>query len=355
LGKSGAEGLRSRSLKQAWLIGPQKIAVKEIPFSPEKAILKRGELLVRIKAALTCGTDLKAYLRGHKLIPMPGPLGHEFSGIVAKTGRGVKSFKPGDEIMSVHTAPCSLCAYCEKGLENLCESIMDTKVLGAFGEYLVLPAHIVKKNVFKKPKNLSFEEACFLEPLSCVVHGLSGLRFKKSDTALVIGAGPIGLLHLLLLRAKGVRTAIAALEPERLKLAKKLGAEIAVKPEKMNSALKRFAPLGVDFVFECTGRKEVWEESVNYLRRGGAAILFGGLKKGTRITYTAEKLHYDEIMIKGSFHYRPDDVKEAYRLLAKRKIDVRPLISGEFPLRDTEKALKKLAKGKGIKYVIKTE
>jgi len=339
-------------LKQAWLIGPGRIAVKEVPFSPEKVKLGRGEILVRIRAALTCGTDLKAYLRGHNLIPMPGPLGHEFSGTLIKAGRGV-AFKAGEDIMSVHTAPCGACLYCEKGLENLCESIMDTKVLGAFGEYLILPAHIVKNNVFKKPKNLSFEEACFLEPLSCVVHGLSGLRFKKGDIALVIGAGPIGLLHLILLREKGVRTAIAALEPERLRLAKKLGAETAAKPDKLKSSLKRFAPLGVDFVFECTGKKEIWEESVNYLRRGGTAVLFGGLKKGTQITYAAEKIHYDEITLKGSFHYRPEDVKEAYRLLAKRKIDVRPLISGSFNLDETEKALKNLAKGKGIKYVIR--
>jgi L-iditol 2-dehydrogenase len=341
-------------LKQAWLIRPGKVAVKEVPFSTEEIKLKKGELLVRIKAALTCGTDLKAYLRGHKLIPMPGPLGHEFSGIVVKAGKSTP-FKKGTEIMSVHTAPCGACLYCKKGLENLCENIMDTKILGAFGEYLVIPSHIVKRNVFKKPKSLSFEEASFLEPLSCVVHGLAGRGLRKGGSALIFGAGPIGLLHLILLRKKGVRTAICALEPQRLALARRLGAELAVKPDKLTSSLKRAFPLGVDFVFECTGRKNIWEESVNYLRRGGTAVLFGGLPRGTEITWLADKIHYDEITLKGSFHYRPEDVKEAYGLLAKRKIDVKPLISGEFRLEEMEKALRNLSKGKGIKYVIRPE
>lgn len=336
-------------MKANILAKPGKIELREIRVPNPSG----GEILIRIKAALTCGTDLKAFSRGHHVIPMPGVFGHEFSGIVADAGKGVRKFKRGDEIMAVHSAPCLKCGYCKKGLYNLCENIMDTKVLGAFAEYILLPPHIVKQNVFHKPKNLSFKEAAFLEPLSCVVHGMHDLKIKKGDKALIIGAGPIGLLHLLLLKDKGADVIITGLEKKRLALAKKLGASVAVAPDNLANAINKFtAGLGVDYVFECTGQPDIWQSSVNYVRRGGTVILFGGCKSGTTVTYDTGRLHYDEITLKGVFHFTPDDVRLAYSLLKDRKIKVSKLITGEYQLKDTEKAFLKLTKGKGIKYAI---
>jgi L-iditol 2-dehydrogenase len=343
-----------------------------------------GEILVKIKAALTCGTDLKAFRRGHPMIPMPGIFGHEFSGIVADVGKGVKGFKEGDEIMAVHSAPCLECRYCKKRLYNLCEKIMDTKVLGAFAEYILLPPHIVKQNVFHKPKNITFEEAAFLEPLSCVVHGMESLAIKKGDNALVIGAGPIGLLHLLLLKEKGAAVDVIDKHNRKLKIAKELGADfvfssdIAYSPtptplpskeghnkDKVPSPLvgegkgegffiiKKFTNnIGFDYIFECTGKPEVWEASVNYVRRGGTVILFGGCKSGTTVTYDTGRLHYDEITLKGVFHFTPADVKKAYKLLCEGRLNVSRLISGSYQLNQIQKAFDKLSKGIGIKYAI---
>lgn len=336
-------------MKANILVKPGLIGLRDIKLIKPS----RGEILIKIKAALTCGTDLKAFLRGHTVIPMPGVFGHEFSGIVADIGKGVKGFKKGDKIMSAHSAPCLRCRYCKKKLYNLCENIMDKKVLGAFAEYILLPEHIVKQNVFHKPKKLSFEDAAFLEPLSCVVHGIMGLEIKKGDTALVIGAGTIGLLHLLLLRNKGADVIITGLEKKRLALAKKLGAASAIAPDKLKATIKKFTDnLGVDYVFECTGQPDVWQQSVNYVRRGGTIILFGGCKSGTTVTYDTGRLHYDEITLKGVFHFTPDNVNEAYNLLKNRTINVSTLISGKYPLKDTEKAFLKLSKGEGIKYAI---
>lgn len=388
----------------ACLIKPGVIELREI----QTPIPQKGELLVRIKSALTCGTDLKAFRRSHPLVPMPGVFGHEFSGIVADIGKGVKGFKEGDEIMAVHSAPCLTCRYCKKKLYNLCENIMSTKVLGAFAEYILLPSHIVKQNVFYKPKNLTFEESAFLEPLSCVVHGMESLDIKKDDHALVIGAGPIGLLHLLLLKAQGARVTIIDRHNKKLKMAKNLGADFIFKPEIMHSpspsplpsregedivrlsspsmgtedafkkipsplmvmgnAFKKIkippcppivkggwgdlSSIGFDYVFECTGRPEVWEASVNYVRKGGTVILFGGCKSGTTVTYDTGRLHYDEITLRGVFHYTPSDVKNAYKFLCNRKIQVSRLISGSYPLRHVQKAFDKLIKGEGIKYAV---
>jgi L-iditol 2-dehydrogenase len=228
---------------------------------------------------------------------------------------------------------------------------METKILGAFGEYLIIPPHIIRQNVFRKPANLSFEEACFLEPLSCVVHGVKRADIRKGGAALVFGAGPIGLLHLLLLKSKGAKVSVCDPSPGRLRLAKKLGAWAAFKPRR--TGLKKSAPSGMDYVFECTGRKEIWQDSVNYLARGGTAVLFGGLPSGVTVTFPAGRLHYDEIRITGSFHFTPEDVKEAYGLLCSGKINVKPLISGVFPLEQTEIAFKRLSRGEGIKYVIR--
>ena len=313
----------------------------------------QGELLVKIKVALTCGTDLKAFLRGHSLIPMPGPFGHEFSGIVVEKGKGVKGFKAGDAVMAVHSAPCLVCSYCKKGLHNLCVNLMESKVMGAFAEYIVLPAHVVQQNVFRKPEALGFKEAAFLEPLACVVHGMEPLQIKKKDVVFVIGAGPIGLLHLLLAKSKGATVLITGLEPERLKTAKALGADLAVDPtQTIKSVRDLTAGIGVDYVFECTGQPGIWEASVEYIRRGGTVVLFGGCKGGTTVRYKADRLHYDEITLKGTFHFTPEDVKKAYKLLKDKKIDVRKLISGIYPLSSISEVFAKLVRGEGIKYAI---
>ena len=331
------------------LIKPGKIELREIK-TPRPS---NGELLIQIKAALTCGTDLKAFQRGHPVIPMPGVFGHEFSGIVAAVGKGVKGFKEGDPIMAVHSAPCQTCRYCKKKDYNLCENIMNTKVLGAFSEYILLPKNIVRQNVFHKPKNISFEEAAFLEPLSCVVHGMSLLNIKKDDHSLLIGAGPIGLLHLLLLKEKGAIVSISDIHTNRLKNAKNFNADFVFKPGKIHTIIKNVTDnLGFDYIFECTGMPDVWESAINYVRRGGTVVLFGGCKSGTTVTYDTGRIHYDEITLKGVFHFTPLDVRKAYKLLCKGRLGVSQLISGRYPLFKIQKAFDKIAKGEGIKYAI---
>ncbi|MHB8880325.1 MAG: zinc-binding dehydrogenase [Thermodesulfovibrionales bacterium] len=333
----------------AILTKPGSIEIQDTPL-PEPA---EGELLVEVKAALTCGTDLKAFIRGHTLIPMPGPFGHEFSGVIVDKGKGVTRFRIGDPVMAVHSAPCLTCAYCRRRLFNLCEQIMARKVLGAFAQYILLPRQVAEQNVFRKPDGLNFKEAAFLEPLACVVHGMEGLGIKKGDTVFVIGAGPIGLLHLMLAKAKGARVMITGLERARLKTAKKLGADHIFDPSDAVGSIKECTQgLGVDYVFECTGQPAIWEASVDHVRRGGTVVLFGGCRAGTTVTFHAERLHYDEITLKGTFHFTPDDVKRAHALLKGRKIDVNALISGTSRLRDIQEVFVKLKNGEGIKYAI---
>lgn len=336
----------------AHLLKPGSIAIRELPIPAPS----EGEILLKVEAALTCGTDLKAYKRGHALIPMPGPFGHEFSGTVAAKGKGTRRFKDGDPIMAVHTAPCMRCSYCGRGLHNLCENIMQSKVLGAYAEYLLLPAHVVKLNTFKKPRGVSPVEAALLEPLSCVLHSVRQAAQKKDTLALVMGAGPMGLLHLMLLRQKGITVAISDPNAGKLRIAKSLGAAYTLAPETLAARTRKIAKdhggFAFDCLFECTGRPEVWEQSLNHVRRGATVVLFGGLKEGHKVCYDSARLHYDEITLKGVFHFTPKDVQEGMAIINEKSLPLHELITGSYPLRQTEKAFLNLSKGKGIKYAI---
>jgi L-iditol 2-dehydrogenase len=336
-------------MRQAILKKPGELEIRDVPV-PEPS---EGEVVIRIRAALTCGTDLKAYIRGHSLIPMPGPFGHEYSGTIARVGKGVDRFREGDEVMGVHSAPCLSCRLCKKGKYNLCEHIMDTKALGAFAEYLLLPSNVVRTNLFHKPSELEFEIAAILEPLSCVVHPYRRFIHEKIETALIMGSGPIGLLHLFCLREMGAEVIVSDISDERLNIANDMGAHRTSLPEQLERVIAEETDgAGVDLVVECTGKREVWEESIKYVCKGGAVILFGGCPPGTEACFDTYRLHYDEISIMGSFHYTPDDVAYARDLLIKRKTELFRLISGRVPLDKLEDSLRLLMKGKGIKYAV---
>lgn len=339
-------------MRSYFLIRPGQLELREIP-RPQP---QTGELIIKVATALTCGTDLKAFRRGHPKFRMPTPFGHEFSGTIVDAGMSVNGYREGDAVMSVHTAPCGDCYYCQRGMANLCPETMDYMLMGAYSEYIKLPAKIVSRNTFKKPGHLSFDEAAFLEPLACVVHGMKPLLIRPDDTVLIIGAGAIGLLHILLARLRGARKIlVAGKHRERLLLAKQLGGDVVIDAARQNTrhlVLDLTHGFGANWVFECTGKPEVWEESLWLVSKGGGIIFFGGCPSGTRVTMDTKRLHYDQITLYGTFHFNPEDVREAYRLLAEKHMDVRPLITKSFPLAGLETAFQLLQKGDGIKYAI---
>lgn len=339
-------------MKSLFLTAPGCLEIRDIP-SPQPG---PGELVVRIRAALTCGTDLKTWRRGHPKIPLPSPFGHEFAGTVTAVGAGVSAFRPGDPVMAVHSAPCGGCFYCRAGQENLCEAVMETKVLGAFAEEILLPAHIVERNLYPKPERLSFEAAAFLEPLACVVYAAHVQPLRAGETVMIVGGGPIGLLFVLLARARGAgRIIVAGRRPPRLRQASQLGADLVIDVDREDALARVLAATGgrgADQVVECTGRPEVWEISPRLVRKGGRILLYGGCPGGTTATFDTGRLHYDQITLQGAFHFTPRAVAEARELLVSATIDVLPLISGRFPLTQVEIALHLLQAGEGLKYVI---
>jgi len=341
-------------MKVAILYGKETLKIEEREI-PEP---KEGEILVKIKAALTCGTDAKVYLRGGhpRMIIPPSPFGHEFSGEIAKTGKGVNKWKEGMKIMTVNSAPCFSCYHCKREEYSLCEDLLFLN--GAYAEYILIPERIVRYNLYLLPESLTYEEGAFLEPFSCVLHGIEKIEVKTGDWVSVIGCGPIGLLFLLILKAKGTRVIMIDKVPERIKKAKELGADVVLRGEgKLEEKVKDITPegKGVDISIEAVGNPFTWEQSVKMVRKGGKILLFGGCAPGTTVTFDTHLLHYNEVTIKGVFHHTPPVVRRAYEILRERIVNVTPLITERLSLEELDKALKNMVEKRGLKTAILPE
>lgn len=321
--------------------------------------ISSGGLLVRNHAVLTCGTDLKMYLRGHRLAKPPLIIGHEFAGTVERVGKDVKAFEVGMNVVSANSAPCMSCYYCRIGQHNLCEHLDEILIgfssPGAYAEYVRLPSRIVSQNTYRIPEGLSFEEAAFLEPLACVVHGGELADIGPSDLLLVIGAGPIGLLHVQLAKAYGAGTVVVAdTSSDRLRVAGELGADRTVDASKdLVREVKGLSEnRGADVVIEAVGKPETWELAVQTTRKGGTTVLFGGCPSGSMASIDTEAVHYGELTLRGAFHHAPRDVHRALRLISSRQVNVAPLITHRMPLSDVERALHLMQDGKAIKVAL---
>ncbi|MBI3302048.1 MAG: alcohol dehydrogenase catalytic domain-containing protein [Deltaproteobacteria bacterium] len=334
------------------LLGPGQLSCQEIPIPRPRA----EEVVLKIDAALTCGTDLKAFRRGHPKWPTPTRFGHEYAGTIAARGAKVTSVREGDAVMLAPTAPCGSCFYCQRDQETLCVSLMETMVLGGYAEYLAIPARVIRTNLFPKPTRLPFAEAALLEPLSCVVYGLQQPTLRPDDTVVIIGAGAFGLLHLVVLRALGVEQVyVIARNLRRAKIAQELGAYGIIPcaaEEARPAVLDVTAGRGADLVIECTAQPRVWEEALCLARPGGQVVLFGGCPPGTTVSLDTYRLHYDQVRVFSPFHFTPKAVRQAYELLTAGKIPAEKLISGSYPLAQLPYAFDLLQRGEGIKYAV---
>jgi L-iditol 2-dehydrogenase len=334
------------------LVRPGRLELHEVP----QPMPDPDGIVVKVRAALTCGTDLKNFLRGHPKFPVPMLLGHEFAGDVAAIGSRVRGLHEGDPVMMAPTAPCGTCFFCLRQEENLCPQVMETMVHGAYAEYVKIPAHVVKTNLYAKPRSVPYEHAALLEPLSCVLHAVEPLRVRADDTVVLIGAGAFALLHLLLLRARGVgRIVLITRGAQRAALAERLGADVVISGgvEHAHDAVKDLtAGRGADVVIECTGQVVVWEMAPALARCGGQVVLFGGCPTGSVMRVDTGRLHYDQLSLLSPFHFTPRNVRSAYELLASGTFDAGTLISGSYGLDGLMEAFARLQRGEGAKFAI---
>lgn len=318
-----------------------------------------GEILLQVAATTTCGTDVKAYRRGHPLLfrHLPSGFGHEVAGRVAAVGPGVTRYHEGDAIVVANSAPCFQCFYCRHGQYSLCEDLL--LLNGAYAEYLLVPERIVSHNLYRLPAETTYIAAALTEPLACALHGIDASGIVRNDTIAILGAGPLGLLLTALANLRGARVILTGRGTERLALAERFGADTVIDvstlslPEQCEAVREQTeGKRGADVVIEAVGTPETWDIAVKMVRPGGLVNFFGGCPSGTRIALETRPLHYSELTIKGVFHHTPAYFAQALDLINGHHVDVEALITELVPLSSLLTVLDRLCHKQGIKYAI---
>jgi L-iditol 2-dehydrogenase len=339
-------------MKSVFFLGPKQLDLREVPI-PEPG---PGEVVVKVAAALSCGTDLKGYLRGHRLFVPPMPFGHEFAGAISAVGAGVRGWREGDVVTAANSAPCNACFYCRRGQQQLCEDLDSRFNWGAYAEYIGVPAHIVAQNMHRVPDTLPPVQAALIEPLACALHGVRDAGIQLGDTVAIVGAGAQGLMQIQLARASGAAQVIAiGRAHSRLERARRLGAHMSISTLD-EDAVARVRALtggrGADVTIESAGSAETWQLALALTRPGGTALMFSGLPGGTQVPLDATRVHYQEIAIKGCFHHTPQLVEQALDLLASGVIDGGALIDGQIALEQVEDGLGRMARSEVVKLAV---
>jgi L-iditol 2-dehydrogenase len=332
------------NMQAAILYGKEDVRLESVPI-PE---IGPGELLVRVRTALTCGTDVKVFRRGYhaKMIRPPALFGHEMAGDVVAVGAGVTHFRPGQRIVAANSAPCDRCFFCQHGQQNLCQDLLFNN--GAYAEFIRLPARIVQKNTYVIPSSLGYKDAALVEPLACSVRGLDESNVHAGDTLAIIGLGPIGLMFVQLAKyAYGAHVIAVARRQEQVDRAMLLGADEGLlmgNHAALASELKSLTGgRGADVVIEAIGHPEAWELATQLVRRGGTINFFGGCPSGTKVGLDTGLLHYSEITCKASFHHTPAHIRRSLEFLAQGKVNASFLVNHEEPLSQLPQVLHDLA------------
>lgn len=342
------------TMKRVVFYAPGDIRIEEAPI-PEPG---PGEVVIKNKVTLTCGTDVKTYKRGYRYEP-PFGFGHEASGVIAAVGSGVEKFAVGDRVVAHNSAPCGHCYYCKRGDESMCENLIQNQFdNGAYAEYQLIPAPVVEMNTFHVPDSMSYKQAALLEPMACSVYGTANCPIEVGDYVVVNGCGPIGLGFVRMSYLRGAHVIAVDVSDMRLEQAKKLGAIDTYNPTNDDrdqaQAVRAFTPdsRGVDIAIEATGLPAIWESAMHMARPGGFVLLFGGLAKGTEVKLDANIMHYSQITVKGVFHTTPMYVNATFELIKMGMFPEEVFVQNEYPIEDTEKAILEHASGAVIKNAI---
>ena len=323
----------TQRMSAAVLYGKEQLRIERVQVPK----LDRGDVLVRVRAALTCGTDVKVFRRGYhaKMIRPPALFGHELAGDVAAVGSDVSEFHVGQRVVAANSAPCGTCYYCERGQENLCDDLLFNN--GAYAEYIRIPNRIVAKNMHEIPAHVSYQDAALVEPLACVMRGLEESGVKPGDTVAVIGLGPIGMMFVRLAKAVyNARVIAIGRRRSQLDRAAGMGADEVVLNEEGSDVVTPVHRLtggrGADIVIEAVGLPEVWQLAIKLLRRGGVVNFFGGCPEGTDVPVDAGLLHYSELTLKASFHHTPALIRQALEIISRGRVTARDFVNRVEPL-----------------------
>jgi len=343
-----------KSMLAAFFEGPGKLTLKNID-TPK---LIPGSALLQIKSCALCGSDIRTYFHGNKRVPVPQILGHEVSGEIVAVDKEVTTLKVGDRISLAADIPCNNCPYCKRGLTNCCKENLAVgyQIPGGFAQYMLLPPRLIDNGPWEKiSSSLSYEVASLAEPLACCLNGMAKLDLKKEHSVLILGSGPIGIILGLLAKKEGVKEVILTdYSNQRLALA---GKDFTlVNPDLVD--IKKFIwekteGLGVDRILTACSDISSHELSLELISKQGVINFFGGLPKNSRfLNISSNFLHYNEVSLTGSHGCTPQQHKKAIELLEKGEIDLAPLITHTFPLKEIHQAFELAQQKTGLKVII---
>lgn len=337
-------------MKAALIEAPGKLRITDVP-KPEPA---EGEVLVKLRCCGVCGTDIEK-VNGHGITS--SIVGHEEVGEVAALGRGVKGLVVGDRVFAHHHVPCGSCELCRKGEGTLCSEYSKHNLAPCgLAEYFIVPKYNVDRGaVLKLPDSLNFEQASLIEPLACCIRGLERANAKAVSSALIYGAGPIGLMHLKLLKSYGRKTVIVADVSEyRLGLAADMGAEgtFNVSNSSERDDVLGFLKGGPELVVLATGSSAALEDGLSLVAKGGTVLLFGAPKKDSKASIDTAHFFLNGTKLVTSYAATETETAEAMKLLSSASIDVTDLITHRFPLAQTEEAFSVAGEQKCMKALI---
>ncbi len=331
-------------MQAAVLYGREDVRLEAVPIPA----LGSGEILIRVRAALTCGTDVKVFRRGYhaRMIQPPSLFGHEMAGDIVALDAGVTKFRVGQRVVAANSAPCGACFFCRQAQTNLCEDLLFNN--GAYAEFIRVPARIVEKNTYLIPRDLDYRDAALAEPLACALRGLDESGVRPGSTVLIMGLGPIGLMFVRLAKyAFGARVLVTARRLEQIDRALMLGADEGIlfgNPDSIRTEIKaRTDGRGADVVLEAVGQPSAWELATRLVRKGGTVNFFGGCPTGTVVGIDTALLHYSEITCKASFHHTPGHIKRSLDLVADGIVNASHLVNHEEPLAQLPQVLHDLA------------
>jgi L-iditol 2-dehydrogenase len=349
------KAIKAGVMKAAVLYGKEDVRVEQVTSRP----LEPGGVRVRIEAALTCGTDLKVYKRGYhaRMIVPPAVFGHELAGVIAEIANPklTSEWQIGDRVVVANSAPCGHCFYCRHDQENLCDDLLFLN--GAYAESIAIPARLVEKNMLRLKETTEFRDAALTEPLACVVKGIEDTAINAGEHVLVIGAGPIGLMFVALLKKLGCNVAVAGRGPRRLDTARRLGADhVFDVTGHARPALELPPENTFDVVIEAVGKPETWVSATTLVRKGGRVNFFGGCPSGTKAELDTGLLHYSSLTLFASFHHTPGTIRRALEYIEAGWVRAADFVDGESCLEDLPQLFHSMATGNhAVKTLIRVQ
>lgn len=347
-----------KMMKAAVFHGVKDLRVDEIPVPA----IGSDEALIRVRSVAICGTDIRTFNNGHFRIS-PGSrriLGHELSGELAAVGADVTEFRPGQKVTIAPDIGCGTCFQCIQGNDHVClrYEALGINIDGAFAEYMRVPARAVARgHLTAMPDGLSFDEAALVEPFSCCYNGSRACRIEPGDSVLVVGAGPIGIMHVFLARLSGARQVLVSeVSEQRLAHAMALGADAGINPANddiLETVRAATDGRGADVIIIAAPAPVGQEQAVHLAAVHGRINFFGGLpKENELIRLNSNLVHYKELIITGTSGSNNLHFRRALDLVAARRVSLAPLISARFPLDRIHDALALAAEKQVLKVVV---